>query len=309
MDVPGDAFVLEPVPPFRLDLTAWVLRRRPDNAVDRWDGQTYRRVLIVGGGPAEVAVRQTESSPDAPRLQVAVAGASLGLDTRLAVEAALERMLGLKTDLTAFYRFAESDALLGPLTRQFRGFKPTRYPTLFEGLVNAIACQQVTLTLGIRLLNRLAEAYGLAVPGRPAAGHAFPRPDDLAGLEPEALRPLAFSRQKGRAAIELARAIVAGKLDLEQLAALDDDAALAQLRQLRGVGRWTAEYVLLRGMGRTHLFPGDDVGARGNLQRWLGLEEALDYAGVRRIVERWRPYAGLVYFHLLLKRLSESGYL
>ncbi len=303
-----DSFVLEPVPPFRLDLTVWVLRRRPDNAVDRWDGQTYRRVLIVGSSPVEVAVRQT-GPPDAPQLQVAIAGASPGLDTRLAVEATLERMLGLKADLTAFYRLAEGDALLGPLARQFRGFKPTRYPSLFEALVNAIACQQITLTLGIRLLSRLAEAYGPAVPGQPAAAHAFPRPEDLAGLDPEALRPLAFSRQKALATIELAGAVAAGKLNLEQIAALDDQAALARLCQLRGVGRWTAEYVLLRGMGRLHLFPGDDVGARGNLQRWLNLEETLDYAGVGRVIDRWQPYAGLVYFHLLLKRQAESGYL
>ncbi len=308
MNVPGDSFVLEPLPPFRLDLTVWVLRRRPDNVVDRWDGQTYRRALIVGSTPVEVAVRQT-GPPDAPQLQVALAGAYLGPDARLAVGATLERMLGLRTDLTAFYRFAENDAMLGPLARQFRGFKPTRFPSLFEALVSAIACQQVTLTLGIRLLNRLAEAYGLAVPGQPAGAYAFPRPEDLAGLDPEALRRLAFSRQEARAAIELAHAIVAGRLDLERVAALDDEAAVAQLRQLRGVGRWTAEYVLLRGMGRTHLFPGDDVGARGNLQHWLGLEETFDYAGVRRAVDRWQPYAGLVYFHLLLKRLDESGYL
>ncbi len=308
MKVPGASFVLEPVPPFRLDLTVWVLRRRPDNIVDRWDGQIYRRVLIAGSGPVEVAVRQT-GPLDAPQLQVAVAGVSLGADVRLAVGATLERMLGLRTDLTAFYRFAESDAMLGPLARQFRGFKPTRFPNLFEALVNAIACQQVTLTLGIRLLNRLAEAYGLAVPEQPAAAYAFPRPEDLAGLDPEALRRLAFSRQKARAAIELASAIVEGQLDLEQVAALDDVAAVAKLRQLRGVGRWTAEYALLRGMGRTHLFPGDDVGARGNLQRWLGLEEPFDYAGVQHAVGRWQPYAGLVYFHLLLKRLGESGYL
>jgi len=63
----------------------------------------------------------------------------------------------------------------------------------------------------------------------------------------------------------------------------------------------------LRGLGRTHVFPGDDVGARKNLQRWLHLRKPLDYAGVHRTVERWRPYGGLVYFHLLLDRLDEAG--
>ena len=75
------------------------------------------------------------------------------------------------------------------------------------------------------------------------------------------------------------------------------------------MGRWTAEYVLLRGLGRTHVFPGDDVGARNNLQRWLQLAKPLDYQGVQRVLSRWDGYAGLVYFHLLLDRLAEAGHI
>ena len=82
----------------------------------------------------------------------------------------------------------------------------------------------------------------------------------------------------------------------------------ALLRRLRGVGRWTAEYVLLRRLGRLHIFPGDDVGARNNLQRWLHLPNPLDYEAVRRTLARWHPYGGLIYFHLLLDRLEEAGY-
>jgi len=80
------------------------------------------------------------------------------------------------------------------------------------------------------------------------------------------------------------------------------------LLQLRGVGRWTAEYVLLRGLGRWHIFPGDDVGARNNLTRWLGLSEDLNYEGVRRVLFRWRKFGGLIYFHLLLNQLAEKGH-
>jgi DNA-3-methyladenine glycosylase II len=78
------------------------------------------------------------------------------------------------------------------------------------------------------------------------------------------------------------------------------------LTSLSGIGRWSAEYVLLRGLGRLHVFPGDDVGARNNLARWLGLESPLDYGAVRRAVSRWQPYAGMVYFHLLLDRLAAA---
>jgi DNA-3-methyladenine glycosylase II len=70
------------------------------------------------------------------------------------------------------------------------------------------------------------------------------------------------------------------------------------------VGRWTAEYVLLRGLGRLHVFPGDDVGGRNNLQRWLRRSKPFSYAALHRTLARWQPYAGLVYFHLLLDRLE-----
>ena len=297
-------FFLEPVAPFRLDLTVWTLRRRPHNLIDRWDGETYRRVLTLTGGPVEVAVIQT-GPPAAPRLRVTVHDTPLRPKDKQVVAAALERLLGYRIDLAAFYHLVSGDADLGPLVQRFRGMKPPRFPSVFEGIVNGIACQQLTLTLGIHLLNRLGENYGLAMAAD--SGHAFPRPEDLANLVPEVLQPLGISHQKGRAMIELARLGVAGRADLEGLAAHSDGEALARFCELRGVGRWTAEYVLLRSLGRLQVFPGDDVGARNNLQRWLGLAKPLDYAGVGRVLARWQPYPGLAYFHLLLDRLVEAG--
>lgn len=201
-----------------------------------------------------------------------------------AVTRALERTLGTRRDLTDFYAFAASDPKLGPLVERFRGLKPPRFPTLFECLVNAIACQQVTLTLGIRLLNQLAEAYGPVVSGEDGPTIGLPSPETLAAVDPEDLRALQFSRQKARALTELAEAIVQGELDLEAMSELDEETVRRRLRQLWGVGRWTAEYVLLRGLGRLHIFPGDGVGARNGLRRWLDLSEKLGYDGVRRTV-------------------------
>src|SRR6185312_12459389 len=94
-------------------------------------------------------------------------------------------------------------------------------------------------------------------------------------------------------------------------ASLEDasnEKALASLQQLRGIGRWTAEYVLLRGLGRINVFPGDDVGARKNLEQWLGLRKPLTYDSARRVLERWAPFGGLIYFHLLLNQQERLGY-
>jgi len=103
--------------------------------------------------------------------------------------------------------------------------------------------------------------------------------------------------------------VVGGLLDLESLERLADDEVVARLTSLSGIGRWSAEYVLLRGLGRLHIFPGDDVGARNTLARWLDLEPPLDYRAVEEAVSRWQPYAGIVYFHLLLDGLAEMGQL
>jgi DNA-3-methyladenine glycosylase II len=304
----SNSFLLEPMAPFRLDLTVWALRRRPNNIVDRWDGQTYRRVLSLPDGFAEVAVTQS-GTPETPGLRVTVGAAILGPKVRQGVTTTLELLLGFRADLAAFYPLAARDGILGPLARRFRGMKPPRFATVFEGVITAIASQQVTRTVGVVLLNRLAASCGTVVRNGDAATHAFPRAEDVATLDQGRLRELGFSRNKGRAMIELAQAIIVEGLDLEKLADLPDEEAIERLCGLRGVGRWSAEYVLLRGLGRTHVFPGDDAGARKNLERLLNLSKPLDYPAVHRALERWRPYGGMVYFHLLLNGLEEAGFL
>ena len=174
-------FSMPALPPFRLDLTVWALRRRADNAVDTWDGRTYRRALEIDGGTFELAAVQAGSSI-APRLAVTLAGARLDQRSERAARIALTRLLGLELDLSPFYRLAESDPFLRALAARFRGVKPPRFPTLFECIVNAIACQQLSLTVGIRLLNRFVEAHGTTPADAPSTPSQI-RPDSPASLQ------------------------------------------------------------------------------------------------------------------------------
>ncbi len=297
---------IEPRAPFRLDLTVWALRRRSHNAVDRWQASTYQRVVSIDGGPLALSVTQ-DGGLDAPRLSVLLAGRPIDQGVELLAHDALNRLLGLSVDLSGFATMAELDPLLGPLAGRMRGLKPPRFASVFEALVNGVACQQLSLAVGVHLLNRLTLAHGR--PASDAAGgpHAFPDPDRLAAVQPDELKRHGFSLSKARTIVETARAIVNGELDLESLETLDDAAAIERLRSLRGIGRWTAEYVMLRGLGRLHIFPGDDVGAHNKLRRLFDIDTKLDYDCVHQLVARWHPYAGMVYFHLLLQSLSETG--
>jgi DNA-3-methyladenine glycosylase II len=302
------SFSITPIPPFRLDLTAWALRRRPENAIDRWDGSTYRRVLLVASQAMEVAVRQN-GGPEAPQLEVDVTGPRLTVRHEESARALLERMLGVHKDLKSFYKLASHDRRLQPLIEEFRGLKPPQFPTVFEAVANGIACQQLSLLVGILLLSRLARKVGVVSEGSNHAEHAFPDPTDFSGVKLESLKPLGFSANKAQVLIDISSAIRDRRLNLESLAELDNQVAIERLVELKGVGRWTAEYVLLRGLGRLDIFPGDDVGARKKLAHFLGKKEPFDYDGVRRAVGGWQPYAGLIYFHLLLARIEKAGWL
>lgn len=153
------SLVLRPISPFRLDLTAWTLRRRPNNIIDRWNGKTYRRAIIIEEKPAEIAVTQM-GKIETPLLNVTITSTAPLTTAKQQVTTLLEKLLGTTVDLSQFYRFAECSPELKPLMKRFQGFKPPRFPSIFETLVNGIACQQLTVTLGICLLNRLALTYG-----------------------------------------------------------------------------------------------------------------------------------------------------
>ena len=204
----------------------------------------------------------------------------------------LDQLLGLRIDLNDWYHTAEGDTRLRPLADRFRGMKPPRFPTMFEAMVNAFACQQLSLEVGLELLNRLGTLCSARVGTLHDARFAFPSAHEVARLPPEEYRAIGFSHQKVRALLGLARAIVRRKLNVESIEGENDSVVRQRLLELRGVGRWTSEYVLLRGLGRLHVFPGDDVSAQKRLARWLGRSRPLDYAGVHRAVEGWQPVRG-----------------
>jgi len=294
---------LSAIAPFKLDLTVRALRRRDTNRVDRWGAGQYSRVLVLDNSPIGIVAVQ-EGTRSVPNL-------SITLHCQGAIRERLEertlsvvrKMLGLEIDLRQFYRIAAEKAPLRELAEEFSGVKPPRFPTLFEALVNAVACQQMTLDVGILLINRLAERFGIGLVVNGPMQHAFPRPEDLERAAEADIRDLGFSAQKARAIQELARTFIQRPTDFVNLAEMTNGEIVRSLTTLRGIGRWSAEYALLRGLGRLDIFPGDDVGARNNLRRLFHLPGKPDYAQIIELTSRWHPYQGMVYFHLLLEKL------
>ncbi len=183
----NEKLILAVVPPFRLDFTAWALRRRKTNIIDRWDGYQYVRVIVFNNIPVKITVAST-SAMNEPMLMVTLQ-AKNAITGQLKKEAQLlvQKMLGLTIDLKPFYMLANKNDFLGNLVQQYLGVKPPCFPSIFEALMNSIACQQVSLDVGILMINRLAENFGMEFAEDGTIFHAFPGPKDLANISEKAL--------------------------------------------------------------------------------------------------------------------------
>jgi DNA-3-methyladenine glycosylase II len=221
----------------------------------------------------------------------------------------LDRVLGTSTDVRPFYRRFRADALLGPLIRRHLGLRVAGRLTTWETLLQIVLSQQIHLKLAHGMLSDLAENLGRRARLDGRLYYSFPSPGAIDAERVSTLRRLRLSQAKAETLKRLAAAFVSGELTDEKLSSLSDDGAIELLTSHKGVGRWTAEFTLLRGLGRMDIFPGGDLGVVKYLaQGMLGYEGLALEKDMRRFAERWRPYRGLalIYAYAELARRSET---
>jgi DNA-3-methyladenine glycosylase II len=282
-------------PPYRLDLTAAVLRRLSTNVVDVFDGRAYRRMLGDAAAPALLEVTQT--GPAA--LQIRVTGAASADD----IPALARRMLGTDVELTRFYAAAAGFPWLDKLVTAARGVKPPRYPSLWEAIVNAVVFQQVSIHAAAAILRRVIERYEPLRETGPIALAPFPQPRIIADADPLELRAVGLSVNKVVALRTLARAVLDGELDEGVLESLATDELMARLVTFKGIGPWTAAVIALRGFGRLDVFPLNDSGVARSLKD-LSDDPGVDPGA---LLAELGPQRGMLYYHLLIGRLAARG--
>jgi DNA-3-methyladenine glycosylase II len=290
-------FVFRPAPP--LDFALTLERYRlwgPDPANVYADGNLYRVARV---GPRAVPFRLAATGPvGRPTVRVEFTGPDT-LATRAALRAEARRLLGLDADLAGFYAQAATDPVLAPLVRPLFGLRPSVTPDPFEMLVGAISAQQVNLPFAFATRARLVQRFGTPHVVGGVTVCAFPSPAAVAGADVATLRAMQFSTRKAEYLIDLARALAEGHLDLAGLADAPDEAVIERLTAQRGLGRWTAEWFLARGLGRPDVCPAGDLGVRRAVEALCFRGRPCDAARVRRRALAWRPYRSLAVHYLL----------
>jgi DNA-3-methyladenine glycosylase II len=288
---------LLPRPPFRFDLALAYLRRSPFEVLDVVEAGVYRRALTLDGRPRLVEVR-AEGDAEQPGLRVSLPDGPADPSELEAAAARVARCFRVDDDLTPLDALALADQRFGALVQRARGLRALIMPSPFEALVWAIIGQQINVAFAYRLKRALVEQFGARLEHGGRTYHLFPTPRRLAELEPEQLRPLQFSSQKSRYIVDLARLVASGQLDLEAFGGLPPDEARAALMSLRGVGRWTAEYVLMRGLGARDELPAADIGLQVAAGRVYGLAVRPTESELRALAEPWAGWRTYYAFYL-----------
>ena len=179
--------------------------------------------------------------------------------------------------------FRSADPIMGALARRVGPFtlKPQR--NRFGMLVRSILSQQLSTKAARTIRGRLED---LVAPS-PIT------PESLEGLTKEQLRGVGLSNNKAEFVLDLAHKIRGGEVKLNTLGRKDDEAVIAELTKIRGIGRWTAQMFLIFSLGRLNVFPHDDLGVRSAIRNLYALPELPDKATSHRIAAPWQPYASV----------------
>jgi DNA-3-methyladenine glycosylase II len=158
--------------------------------------------------------------------------------------------------------------------------KPIR--NRFRTLVRSIVSQQISSKAAASILRKLE---ALVEP------HGGLSPESVLRLSAAKMRKAGLSPQKQAYLRNLAEQVDARKVRLDRLNRLPDEDVIAELIQVKGIGRWTAQMFLIFTLARADVFPHDDLGVRAAIKRFYGLDELPDKETSHRIAEAWRPYA------------------
>lgn len=286
---------IKPVAPFDFDLTAgyhtyFQGRYGSDSLIDG----VYRRLLDLDGNLVLASVRSV-GSVEAPELVVELQSERLNSsDTKLAAER-VAWLLGTEQDLAPFYQAAKEDDCLSAIVRQFHGLHLPHTASVYEALVLAILGQQIATNVARIIRTLIIETHGPTQEFDGQEFYAFPRPETLGALSVEQLRTMKLSQRKAEYVQGISQAAKHFSPDetpdgFESLHRMSDENVVKSMVELRGVGVWTAQWVLIRALGRPDALPLGDLALRRVVSRVYFSGFEINDAQLDEFAQRWSPW-------------------
>ena len=280
-----------PVPPYDFELTAGQpnYSREQQFKTEEYVDGCYIRLLDLGEMVALANVRSV-GTVDQPELSVELTGPDLtDADVGRAAEQ-ITWLLGCDQDLRPFYDAVTEDPVLADVVGDFYGYHNTRTATVYEALVQAVLGQQIATNVSRIIRSLLVENYGVRATIADREWYAFPRAESLAIAEVADLRQLKLSYRKAEYIQGIAQGAVDSGDNFASTHDLEDDEVVKRMVAIRGVGQWTAQWVLVRALARPDGFPVGDLALRRTVSSLYFDGKEIDDAQLLEFSQRWTPW-------------------
>jgi DNA-3-methyladenine glycosylase II len=292
-------FTMRPAPPFDFEKSALMYSRFKNSLPDLYEDGVYMSLLHAGNKPVLVSIT-SRGTVGKPRLLIDTHPSVINGPEIRSLKTTLRSMFEPAFDFDHFLAIAKRDARMRTIMRKLRGLRPIRPPTIFESVAIAITEQQISLHAAIAIRSRLIQRYGDKLARDARVFYAFPTPESLAKAKLAGLKEVGLSAAKARCISEFSKMIASGEFNLNRLKQMSDSQVVAELTKFRGIGKWTAEYVLVRGMGRVNSLPADDLGIQRAVSQAYFKNRKVSAKEVRAtLAQKFAPYSGIAAFYLM----------
>jgi DNA-3-methyladenine glycosylase II len=298
-----EKIIITALPPFNFDLSAEIFANG-DKQIRTYGKGNFRQTIRVDG---KLILGTVESigTVNKPKLcaELKSEGALTREDKKKAEEA-INVLFNLTFDLTPFYKEVKKDRIMACLTQRLRGLKSPTTQTAFEALIDSIVEQQISLKVANSIENRLIKRFGDALKLENEVYYVYPTPQRLASASVEVLRQCGLSFRKAEYIKSASTLIIEGKLDLEKLKSYDSaDEIMRELDNVKGVGVWTAELTMLRGMQKLEALPAEDLGLRRVISHYYCGGTRITSVQARQIAQGWGKCKGLAAYYLIVAEM------
>lgn len=270
------------------------LSQSPLEIMHKVEGDKVYKLMYFIGQPVVLKINQKDNFLVVKNLN----GGKLNVAWKHAIHNFIVDWFDLDRDLRPFYKMAANDNILNEVVKRYDGLRLMGIPDIFEAVSWAILGQQINLPFAYQLKERLVKKYGKSFKHKSKTYYAFPAPETIAKLSPENLRPYQISQRKAEYLIGVAKVMTEGRLDKDALLKLPPEAAKSKLLKIRGIGNWTANYVIMKCLRYPDGFPLEDVGLHNALKLQMKLPAKPDLATINKIGTKWQPWRGYATFYL-----------
>jgi DNA-3-methyladenine glycosylase II len=295
-----ESFRLRPLAPFSLDLSAQVFSNQ-DKQVRAYLNGEFNQVFQFGEYLAVTKITSMGTVEQPDLLVELKSNKPITPKIKQSAKQAITYIFSLNFDLLSFYTETKNDLVMHKIAEELYGFKFPTTPTVFEGLVDAIVEQQISIKVARTIEERVAKQFGQHLILEDETYYAFPTPQIIKDASISEIRSCGLSQRKAEYIYNAAELIADCKLDLDQLKNNpDSENIIAILDEIKGIGVWTAELTMLRGMHRFDTLPADDFGIRRVISTYYCGGKPIKQAEAREIAKAWGKWKGLAAFYLIL---------